>query len=413
MQNPSEKALLIGVYFSRREAAEQKLALEELKELARTAGAEILAAELFELRDCSPATFLGKGRIEMLKERIVQDGCNVLIFDDELSPTQNRNLEKALEVKVIDRTRLILDIFAKRARTSEGKLQVELAQLRYLATRLSGRGGEFSQLAGGIGTRGPGETRLEMDRRKIKERISFLQKELEHVRTHRELHRNRRAGAPIPLVALVGYTNAGKSTLMNRLTKADVFVENRLFATLDPTVRRLKLPSGREVLLADTVGFIHKLPHPLVKAFRATFEEVEAADLLIHLVDISHPDAPRHIQVVEEVLDDLKLIRKPALLVFNKIDRELIAASDFEDADVRISALTGEGIPTLLQAIEKELSLHFRFLQIILPYDAGSVLSRLYRAGRILERKDLSDGIHLKVEVDEKEFRLYRKYQVA
>lgn len=379
--------------------------------LAQTAGVVVSARKLQELRSPVPATFIGKGGAENLAREIREGNYDVVLFDEDLTPTQNRNLEKILGVKVIDRTGLILDIFARRARSSEGKIQVELAQLNYLLPRLAGRGKEFSQLAGGIGTRGPGETRLEMDRRKARLRISLLQRNLRKVHAHRELHRLKRAEVPIPMIALVGYTNAGKSTLMNRLTDAGVLVEDKLFATLDPTVRRLKLPSGREALLADTVGFVRKLPHQLVEAFHATFEEVASAELLIHLIDVSHPHAKEQATVVSQVLEQLELHRKPVLRVFNKIDQNSHEpVVPYERGDLFISALRGEGMEQLLESIEEKLSRSFRHLSIRLPHGAGSELSLLYRTSRILKREDRQDGVHLEVELDDKYYNKFRRY---
>lgn len=392
----------MGVYTSKRQKILQETSLEELRRLAETAGAEVLASELHELRDIHASTYLGEGKALEVGEKAREMGAKTVIFDEDLSSTQNRNLERILGLKVIDRTGLILDIFAQRARTREGKLQVELAQLRYLLPRLAGKGLEFSQLAGGIGTRGPGETKLEMDRRKAKDRIAHVRRELGRVRSHREIHRMRRSELPIATVSLVGYTNAGKSTLMNRLTDSAVLVENKLFATLDPTVRRLKLPSGREVLLSDTVGFVRKLPHQLVESFRATFEEVEASDLLLHIVDASHPHMKEQMEVVERVLEELNLHRKSRLLVFNKTD--VAENGHHSPADIWLSALTGQGIEELLEAIDRKLSESFRYVALHLPFHAGTELSLLYRTGRILKREDRQDGIHLEAVLDEKHF---------
>jgi GTPase len=391
----------VGVYASNRMKAQQETSLEELRRLSETAGADVVDARLHELRDVHAATYVGPGKAASLGEMARSLGAETVIFDEDLNPTQNRNLEKILGLKVIDRTGLILDIFARRARSREGKLQVELAQLRYLLPRLAGRGLEFSQLAGGIGTRGPGETKLEMDRRKAKDRIALVRRELKRVQAHRGLHRSRRGELPIATVSMVGYTNAGKSTLMNRLTAAAVLVEDKLFATLDPTVRRLKLPSGREILLSDTVGFVRKLPHQLVESFRATFEEVEASDLLIHVIDASHPHAGEQIEVVDRVLEELQLNRKPKLCVFNKAD---LGTDGHDPSGIRISALTGQGIQSLLEAIDRKLSESFRFVALRLPYEAGSALSLLYRTGRVLKREDRADGIHLKAVVDDKHY---------
>ncbi len=401
-----ERALLVGVYASKRDRAEQEFSLQELQRLATTAGVSVVSAGLHELRSIHPPTYLGKGKVEMLASEIKSQKIDVVIFDEDLSPSQTRNLEKEFGAKVIDRTGIILDIFAQRAQTQEGKIQVELAQLEYLLPKLIGRGGELSQLGGGIGTRGPGETRLELDRRKAKERLTFLKHELKKVRVNRELHRKQRKHQSISLAALVGYTNAGKSTLMNRLTEAHVLVEDKLFATLDPTVRRLKLPSGREILLSDTVGFIHKLPHELIDAFRATFEEVGAADLLIHLIDISHPHFKHQIKTVDEVLHELNLHHKPTLRVFNKADQVQVD----EKNTCLISAKTGQGVDGLLQVIDKMLSVRFHPMSLLLPYQAGAELSYLYKTSKILLRKDLSKGILLEVEGDEVTFNKFKKY---
>lgn len=409
-----EKALLVGLYANRRQFHQEETSLEELARLAETAGASVAGRHLQELRSPQPATFIGKGQADELARMTVEGNYDVVIFDEDLSPTQNRNLEKTIGAKVIDRTGLILDIFARRARTREGKLQVELAQLRYLLPRLAGRGKEFSQLAGGIGTRGPGETRLEMDRRKARVRIALVRRELARVQAHRKLHRSKREKVPIATVALVGYTNAGKSTLMNCLTAASVLVEDKLFATLDPTVRRLKLPSGREILVSDTVGFVRKLPHQLVDSFRATFEEVAAANLLINVIDLSHPRYEDQIRVVEGVLEELNLGRMPVLKVYNKGDlAEKELAATLGEGEIVISAREREGIDRLVMAIERKLSDSFRLVLLCLPYDAGSDLSLLYRTGRILSREDRQDGIHLKAEVDEKHYNKFRSYVMS
>ncbi len=402
----------MGVFANKKEYHRQDVSLDELMRLAETAGAEVGARVLQEVRRPQPATFIGKGAAEEIGAKALDGGFQTVIFDEDLSPTQNRNLENLIGVKVIDRTGLILDIFARRARTREGKLQVELAQLRYLLPRLAGRGAEFSQLAGGIGTRGPGETRLEMDRRKAKDRISLVRRNLKSVRDHRERHRVRRDAVPIATASLVGYTNAGKSTLMNRLTKASVLVEDKLFATLDPTVRRLKLPSGREILLSDTVGFVRKLPHQLVEAFRATFEEVASSTLLLHVIDVSHPHAEEQMEVVKGVLQDLELQDKPVLMVFNKCDGLLGHHPGFLNGQtLLVSALTGEGMATLLEAIDEKLAESHRLVSLRLPHKAGSELSLLYRTSRILNREDRPDGIYVEAEVDEKHYNKFRAYQ--
>ena len=408
----SEKALLVGIYAGKRDYHRQEMSLDELTRLAESAGATVAGRVLQELRHPQPATFIGSGAAESLGTKTRENGFEVVIFDEDLSPTQNRNLEKIIGSKVLDRTGLILDIFAQRARTREGKLQVELAQLKYLLPRLAGQGAEFSQLAGGIGTRGPGETRLEMDRRKAKDRIALVKRDLVHVRSHRELHRTRRDELPIATVSLVGYTNAGKSTLMNRLTNASVLVEDKLFATLDPTVRRLKLPSGREILLSDTVGFVRKLPHQLVEAFRATFEEVASSTLLLHVIDLSHPHVEEQMGVVDGVLKELELQYKPVLNVFNKADQVHGHLPAFlNDEEIIVSAVTGVGIPLLLTAIERKLTESHRLVSLRLPYKAGAELSLLYRTSRILSRENREDGIYVDAEVDDKRFNLFKPYR--
>src|SRR5437870_9772643 len=304
-----ENAILVGHH-----------ALDELRELATSAGARIID-EVIQRRDRpDPATYIGKGKVEELREQILIEGVNVVIFDEELSPSQARNLEEALETKVVDRTGLILDIFARRARTKEGKLQVELAQLEYRLTRLTGHRDYLSRLGGGIGTRGPGETKLEMDRRQIRHRISTLKRNIEQIRRHRQLHRERRRRDQLPLVSLVGYTNAGKSTLFRALSKENTLVSNRLFSTLDPLIRRIQLVRNLPILISDTVGFIRKLPHQLVSAFRSTLEEVVESDLILHVIDGSDADHDEKRAVVLNVLEKIGAGNHPMLTVFNKMD---------------------------------------------------------------------------------------------
>jgi GTP-binding protein HflX len=320
--------------------------LQELAELAKTAGAEVIGAATQKLEHPHPATYIGKGKVDEVTEARKHLGANVVIFDDELSPSQQRNLERILGVKVIDRTALILDIFATRAQTREGRAQVELAQLQYLLPRLAGQWSHLERMEGAIGTRGPGETQIETDRRLIRGRIAKIRRDLEEVRTQRELYRRRRARNNMPVVALVGYTNAGKSTLMRALSGADVLAEDKLFATLDPVTRRISLPSGEVVLLTDTVGFIQKLPTQLVAAFRATLEELEEADLLLHVIDIAHPNAFEQTETVDATLKDLGVDAKPRLLALNKVDllrdEEGVQVADFDEAR---AALQGAGAP--------------------------------------------------------------------
>ncbi len=323
---------------------------DELRELAKSAGARIVG-ELTQNRDHPDrATFIGKGKVEELREQAVADGADLVIFDEELSPSQARNLEEQLHVKVIDRTGLILDIFSRRARTKEGKLQVELAQLNYRLTRLAGSSDYLSRLGGGIGTRGPGETKLETDRRQLRHRISTLKKEIDQICKHRQLHRDRRRRDHMPLVSLVGYTNAGKSTLFRALSREDTLVSNRLFSTLDTLIRRIKVPGNSTVLLSDTVGFIRKLPHQLVSAFRATLEEVVESDLILHVIDASDPHREDKRKVVLDVLKEIGAGDHAQLTVYNKAD--LLPDPSRELADgILVSAVTGQGLERLLEEI--------------------------------------------------------------
>lgn len=360
-----EKALLVGVGVKgARNMWPLDDSLAELAQLARTAGAEVVGTLTQRLDRPTAAYLLGKGKLEELTSLKGELGYDLVIFDEELSPAQQRNIEHALQVKVIDRTALILDIFANRARTHEGRLQVELAQHEYLLPRLAGRWPHLERLGGGIGTRGPGETQLESDRRIIEQRIQRLKKDIEEVRKQRAMYRRRRSRLGMPIVALVGYTNAGKSTLLNTLTDTEVFVEDKLFSTLDPTTRRLFLPNDQEVLLTDTVGFIQKLPPTLVAAFRATLEELNEADLLLHVVDITQKNAAEQSQTVDDLLDDLNLGAKPRIIAINKVD---LLTEDSEVIDrygeqfggdnemVLISAIKGWGLDRMLQLIADTL----------------------------------------------------------
>ena len=363
-----ERAFLVGIEVkgsTQRWSVEDSI--EELAQLAQTAGAKVEGAMIQRVQKPNHASYIGKGKVEELAALREEVGYDLVIFDDELSPTQQRNLEEALEVKIIDRTALILDIFAKRAQTREGCLQVELAQLHYLLPRLVGEWSHLERLGGGIGTRGPGESQLETDRRIIKHKILHLQDEIEGVRKHRALYRRQRTMQAIPIVAIVGYTNSGKSTLMNALSHAGVFVEDKLFATLDPTTRRVMLPNQQEMLLTDTVGFIQKLPPMLVAAFRATLEELDEADLLLHVIDITHRNAAEQSATVENILQELKLDDKPRISVLNKLDLVVPTENDMgefvaknaaargKDA-VLISALKSWGLKELLGEIAGKLS---------------------------------------------------------
>ena len=361
--------------------------VRELARLADTAGVEVVGEAVQTIRRINPASFIGQGKVEEVRGRAEETKADVVIFDEPLSPAQQRNLERELNRKVIDRSALILDIFAQRARSLEGKMQVELAQLQYLLPRLTRQWTHLSRLGGGVGTRGPGETQLEVDRRRVRTRIGQLHRRLRDVERTRGLHRHERAAVPFPTVALVGYTNSGKSTLMNRLTQAGVLVEDRLFATLDPTVRRLRLPEGLTVLLADTVGFIHKLPHQLVEAFKGTLEEVREADLLLHVIDVAQSTWPEQAQVVEAVLEEIGAGDRPAIRVFNKTD--LPAAGSPPPASgpdaVSISARTGKDVGALLAAIEARLTVGLERVRCALPSGRGDVLAWLRRVGRVVE----------------------------
>lgn len=394
-----ERVILVAVRKSDRENTEQSL--DELCELASTAGAVTVARVIQNLDNFNPATYIGKGKIDEIKELIIEYDATGIICDDELSPAQMNNLSDALEIKVMDRTLLILDIFAARANTNEGKIQVELAQLRYRSSRLSGFGNALSRLGGGIGTRGPGETKLEMDRRIIHERIGQLKHELEAVVTHRELTRSQRSRSNIPVVAIVGYTNAGKSTLLNTLTGAGILAENKLFATLDPTTRGLELESGQQILLTDTVGFISKLPHHLVEAFKSTLEEAVYADIILHVVDASNPAMDSQMHVVYDTLEKLGAGDKPIITAFNKIE---IAGNkvlkDFKaDKTVNISALHGDGLTELKDTIEEVLRESKIYIEKTYSYMEVSKISLIRKYGQLISEEYVAEGIEVKAYV--------------
>ena len=394
-----ERVILVAVRKSDRENTEQSL--DELCELASTAGAVTVARVIQNLDNFNPATYIGKGKIDEIKELIIEYDATGIICDDELSPAQMNNLSDALEIKVMDRTLLILDIFAARANTNEGKIQVELAQLRYRSSRLSGFGNALSRLGGGIGTRGPGETKLEMDRRIIHERIGQLKHELEAVVTHRELTRSQRSRSNIPVVAIVGYTNAGKSTLLNTLTGAGILAENKLFATLDPTTRGLELESGQQILLTDTVGFISKLPHHLVEAFKSTLEESVYADIILHVVDASNPAMDSQMHVVYDTLEKLGAGDKPIITAFNKIE---IAGNkvlkDFKaDKTVNISALHGDGLTELKDTIEEVLRESKIYIEKTYSYTEVSKISLIRKYGQLISEEYVAEGIEVKAYV--------------
>jgi GTPase len=392
-----ETAILVGCFLDNRDAERARLSMEELHELARTAGVDVLDVVTQNRERIDPAWYLGSGKIQEIAHRARELDVDLVIFNDELSPSQTRNLDTAFDCKVIDRTQLILDIFAGRAQSREGKIQVELAQYNYLLPRLAGQGRQLSRLGGGIGTRGPGETKLESDRRHIRRRISELKQQLADIVRTRQLHRERRKKNSVYQIALVGYTNAGKSTLLNRLTSADTLQEDKLFATLDPTTRQLSLPSGMDVLLTDTVGFIQDLPTTLVAAFRSTLEGVQEADLILHVVDSHHPDLEIHMEVVERILRELKADDIPQLVVFNKADliREGTYLPPVDDA-ILISALRDEDLKRLLERIESYVYASFDRITLKVPVERGDIVSLLHREGVEMEQAfDEADAAYL------------------
>ncbi|HUY97197.1 MAG TPA: GTPase HflX [Verrucomicrobiae bacterium] len=397
-----ERAFLLGWVAG--DAGVQSLdpEMDELAELARTAGAEVVGSDVQRRERPDPALFFGRGKVEELGALRAELAFDLLIANEELSPRQQRNLEQELEVKVLDRTELILDIFAQHARTREGRLQVEVAQLRHLLPRLTG-GRDLSRLGGGIGTRGPGEQKLEADRRRIRTRLRQFDRELKEVRGERALHREGRARRSLRTVALVGYTNAGKSTLLNRMTAGGAETEHRLFATLDPRTRLLRLPGGLDCLLTDTVGFIQKLPHDLVAAFRATLEEVGSADVLVHVLDAGQPRAEQQLETVHQTLGELDALDRPRILALNKVDRLSVGARsrlqmvpwDGYAAAVAVSALTGEGVEDLGAALATLLAEPLERLEVVVPYTDPQSLLRWRRYGRIEHEEYTDRGVHV------------------
>jgi len=414
----TERVFLVGVELKTRATWALEDSLEELGELAATAGAEVAGNGTQRLEAPLAGTFIGKGKADEFAQHCRRQDIDTVIFDDELSPAQSRNLEKVFECKVLDRTALILDIFAQRARTREGKLQVELAQLQHLLPRLTRFWGHLSRQKGGIGMRGDGETQLETDRRRVQDRIARIERELEEVRRQRTTQRAGRQRHLWPLASIVGYTNAGKSTLLNTLTGAATVVEDRLFSTLDPTTRRLRLPTNQNVLLSDTVGFIRKLPHGLVEAFKATLEEVVLAELLLHVVDISHPQAEEQIRAVNAVLDDIGAAGKPTLMVFNKIDRlsngeSLDRVLEQYPSAVGISAKEGTGVPALMEELSSLLRPIRDFVELRVPHEAAAVIARLHAMGQVVERRYDGDTVRLKVRLPPHLRREFEPYLVA
>lgn len=400
IKEEKERVILVGV--STRENDDTEDSLDELKDLVKTAGAEAVGRVIQKRELVHPGTYVGKGKIEEIRELLWELDATGIVCDDELSPAQMNNLTDILDVKVMDRTMVILDIFAGRASTSEGKIQVELAQLKYRQSQLTGAGRAMSRLGGGIGTRGPGEKKLEMDRRLIKNRIAQLNRELREVKRHRELTREQRTKNRIPVVAIVGYTNAGKSTLLNTLTGAGVLQEDQLFATLDPTTRSRKLPSGQEILLTDTVGFIRKLPHHLIDAFKSTLEEAKYADIILHVVDTSSPQMDSQMYTVYETLQNLGVKDKPIITVFNKQDRleEDSVIRDFKaDYTVKTSAKTGAGLIELQETIEAVLREQKVFLERVYPYSDAAKLQLIRKYGELETEEYREDGIYVRAYV--------------
>lgn len=399
-EEQQERIVLVGVATAEEEETIQSL--EELEELGQTAGA-VTVAKVFQNRErFHPGTYIGKGKIEEVRELVHRHHADAVVCDDELSPAQYHNLQEALDVKVIDRTVMILDIFAKRASTSEGKLQVELAQLRYRISHLIGGRSELSRLGGGIGTRGPGEQKLEMDRRIIKERITLVKKELAQVQKTRMITRKKRQANPMPVVAIVGYTNAGKSTLLNRLTGAGVLSEDKLFATLDPTTRKHVREDGEELLFTDTVGFIRKLPHHLIQAFRSTLEEAKYADVILHVVDSVNPDLDAQMYTVYDTLHRLQIEDKKIVTAFNKIDlleKPVILKDLRADRTVRISAKNGQGLDEMLDALIDVLKEGQVMVEKVLDYAEGAKVNLMRKYGQVMEEDYRDNGIYVKASI--------------
>lgn len=394
-----EKFILVGVETGKDRMEES---LTELEELLETAGGETVGRVIQNLESINKATYVGKGKVDEIRELAEELGADGIVCDDELSPAQLSNLKDELDIKVLDRTLVILDIFAAHAQTSEGKLQVELAQLKYHSSRLTGLGKNLSRLGGGIGTRGPGESKLESDRRVIRERVSQLRSEIEKVESSRETLRKHRMSDGIPVIAIVGYTNAGKSTFLNKVTDAGILAEDKLFATLDPTTRNLKIPDGEEVLFTDTVGFISKLPHNLVDAFKSTLEEAKYADLILHVADASNPEVDEQMKVVYRTLEELKVTGKPVITFLNKQDKleeERIIKDINADAVVKGSAKTGEGIDELLSKITEILREGKVLIDTVLSYADTSKISVIRKKGQLLSEEYEGEGIKVKAYV--------------
>jgi GTP-binding protein HflX len=400
-----EKIVLVGVTIPPTDEDDTEASLDELALLVDTAGADEAARVVQRRQSPDPTFFIGKGKAEELRELCLEVDADTVVFDNELTPAQQFNLEKLLGRTALDRTAVILDIFAQNAHTLEGKAQVELALLRYRLPRLRrGKAAQLSQQGGGIGTRGPGETQLEVDRRRLMRRITKLEHDLQDLRRTRQLQRKQRGRGRLAAVSIVGYTNAGKSTLLNHLTKAGVLVENRLFATLDPTTRRLSLPGGEPVLLTDTVGFVRRLPHGLVEAFKSTLEVVGESDLLVHVVDASVPDPQGQIDAVRTVLGDIAAERVPELLVFNKRDRapeEALRLVKLHPGSVAVSAVTGDGVEELLRTMADRLRALANVVELVVPYDRGDVIAAVHREGEVVSTSEEEAGVRIRARLGE------------
>jgi GTPase len=414
LETEQERAMLVSLEWGNtKDAWTPENSLEELKQLADTAGAVVIGKFFQKRPKPDPAYFIGKGKVGEIALYAQQENIDLCIFDDELSPAQQRNLERSTGVRVLDRTGLILDIFAQRARTNEGKMQVELAQLKYTLPRISGQGLGLSRLGGGIGTRGPGETKLEVDRRRIRDRIAFINDNIDKIKTVRTLHRSQRNKNQVATISLVGYTNAGKSTLLNTLTDSDIYAKDQLFATLDPTTRKLELPDKQEAVLTDTVGFIQRLPHQLVAAFRSTLEEVTESDLLLHVIDVSHELYKEQSDAVYEVLKNIGATDKTIITVFNKIDKlptdsEFLTRLAAKENSVCVSAKQGIGLDKLLKLIVENLEMQSVELDLLFPYSETAKAAQLHEIATVLEEQYSENGVNIKVRLP---FELAKKYE--